>query len=287
MLEVEQARESSTMYNMESSDITNECESSQSKTKPSINHILEQQLQMLNELIASDSRARKVIEIISSNKETAVNPIVNIEDNKVTYPLLSQIGDDGYVADLLEKLASPSFGILKKTIQERIPVCPKHPNHMYLIFRLYCPKCSSNDLTKLYLTEHKVCGYITEDLDLEIDSGNITKCKNCKNTIKKPEKEIRRVGRWHQCNSCGNKFDNYVLKLHCRQFSHDFDFNDAKMICIPSYKLNTDIKSLNALFSFLPEFEKLLATHGLTFETLSAVKGMTEQTMVSDGEVQI
>jgi len=49
---------------------------------------------------------------------------------------------------------------------------------------------------------------------------------------------------WYQCEDCSEKFDNAVIKLHCRKHDHDFDTNSGKFVTTFCYKLrNSDVFS--------------------------------------------
>lgn len=227
-----------------------------------------------DEISTNDYEVRKVIRIISENKNHTISPFINFDENRLLYPSLAQIGDYEHVMSLLEKLSSPSINILEKGIYEKLPVCPDHSDSIFCSLRLYCSSCFATDIIKLHLIEHKVCGYITEIRDSHGEGADISKCISCKNLIKDPVKEIRRLGRWYECNKCKVKFDNCVIKLHCRKFDHDFDINQANMISIPSYNLKIDGKSTQVYsLSLIPQIQQILQSYGFTVEESSEVKG--------------
>src|SRR3989338_7070639 len=71
-------------------------------------------------------------------------------------------------------------------------------------------------------------------------------CPSCLKKIKNFEKEIRVPAMWYQCEDCIEKFDNAVIKLHCRKYDHDFDTNSGKFITTFCYKLkNSDISNIS------------------------------------------
>lgn len=228
----------------------------------------------LDQSLSESDEIRKLFEIVSTSKESSIKPTLDFEENILTFPLLSSLGNNEYVSALLEKLASPSVNILEKVVHERLAVCPDHPQNLATTLRLYCSACSSTDIIKLHLIEHKLCGYITEKKDFGGSFSDMTKCISCKNTIKDPQKEMRRLGRWYECNKCKTRFDNCVLKLHCRKFDHDFDVNQASMVVIPSYNLKVDAKSVQIYsVSLLPQIKKALESYEFVVEESSTVKG--------------
>ena len=227
----------------------------------------------LEQTSVNDDEIKKIIQVISENKEGAISPSINFEESRLYFPALAHLGTHEYVASLLEKLCSPSINMLEKTVLEKLAVCPEHPQNLSSTIRLYCSSCFATDIVKLHLIEHKVCGYITEIRDYN-QTSDFTTCISCKHQIKDPQKEIRRLGRWYECNKCKVKFDNCVMKLHCRKFNHDFDINQASMILIPLYKLKAEAKSSQVYsLSLIPQIEKILQSHGCTIQDASLVKG--------------
>ncbi len=176
---------------------------------------------------------------INQIKDRSIVPSVDLTTGKVTYPLLLEIGKNDDDVQFLESLCA-NEQILERVIYERILVCPQHTTIFSSNIRMYCPKCNSMDIKKLHLVEHIKCGYISEQSNFEIDSQKITKCLSCDKKITDATKEIRIPAKWYSCNNCTEKFDDVTLKLHCREFDHDFDINSAKSIDIPSFRIRTD-----------------------------------------------
>jgi hypothetical protein len=222
----------------------------------------------------SDEKLKKLIESLMSANTDTINPSIDLEKNQIRYPFLAKIGESEENADYLEKLASSSASILEREISERLIVCPHHPEDFTVSLRLYCPVCSSMDIRKLHLIEHKVCGYIAEKEEYGIVSvSDLRTCPNCKRQIKELQKEIRLPGQWSKCSSCNKKFDNPVLKLHCRRFDHDFDLTEIESITVHRYKLKKDAGRSIDILTLLSPLKKLLTTHGFIVEELSNVKG--------------
>jgi len=237
-------------------------------------HMSEAETQKLKDSITNDEAAKKIIEIISNSKEGVLNPSINFAENKINYPLLSELSNENEIMAKLEDLSSSSAGILEKGVYERLPVCPDHPDNFSTTVRLYCSSCLSDDIAKLHLVEHKACGYITDQKIFFAGKGDVTKCISCKKPIKNPEKEIQKLGRWYECNKCNTKFDNCVVKLHCRQFNHDFAVIQAEMTTIPYYKIKTDSKELHGYsYSLMSPLKKIIGAQGLVVDDSTSVKG--------------
>ncbi len=220
-------------------------------------------------------KLRRLIQLLSGTKDNRLDPVVNVEEGRVSYPLLTHIGLDERDIPLLEKLSESSVNILERGVYERLPVCPEHPQSLSASLRLYCPACSSQDIKKLLLIEHKVCGHITEAKNFASETDPVVEvCPACKKKIVDEKKELRPHGMWYECLSCMEKFDNPVYKLFCRKFAHDFNINEAEMIVIPYYKLKEETKRVYVdVFTVVPMLRKTLTTYGFAVEDSPSVKG--------------
>ncbi|MGQ0376247.1 MAG: hypothetical protein ACT4OW_01925 [Nitrososphaerota archaeon] len=224
--------------------------------------------------IKNDEKLKKLIEVMMSENTDTINPTINVEKNLLTYPILTKIGESEENVDYLEKLSASSVGIFDKEISERLIVCPHHPEDFSISIRMYCPYCSSMDIRRLHLIEHKVCGYIAEKDEYGVISvADLRTCPNCKRQIKDLKKEIRLPGNWNKCNSCDKKFDSAIVKLHCRRFDHDFDLTEVESVIIPKFKIKKDAgKNIDTL-TLLSPLKKTLTAAGFIVEELSNVKG--------------
>jgi hypothetical protein len=219
-----------------------------------------------------DSKVRSLIEIISQDTNHAIYPYLNYETNKITFPLLSKVGESEDNVALLEKLASENVGVLEKHIFERLVLCPEHSDGFAISLRLYCGKCGSLDVERLHLIEHKACGYIGSKSEFEIVTP--TKCPSCRVVIKDPGKELRIPGMWYECNGCKSKFDNPTIKLHCRKYNHDFNMNQADTMVIPYFKLRAHATTAQVnILSVIPMVKKVLSTKDFAVEETPQIKG--------------
>ena len=192
----------------------------------------------------STSKAVKLIQEVQKLEDRTIKPFVDYNEGRLFYPILSQIGEVQDNISCLDGLVSD--GILEKKVYEKLIVCPLHPDTFSSSMRLYCPKCSSMNVEKLNLFEHKKCGYITESNNFDFTDEENSNCPSCKKPIKNFEKEIRVPAMWYQCGDCSEKFDNAVIKLHCRKHEHDFDTNSGQFITTFSYKLKNSETSINS-----------------------------------------
>ncbi len=221
---------------------------------------------------ASTSKSVQLIQEVQKLEDRTIKPFVDYNEGRLFYPILSKIGE---VQDNIEYLDSlVTDGILEKKIYEKLIVCPIHPDTFSSSIRLYCPSCHSMNVEKLNLFEHKKCGYITESTNFDFSDQNDSTCPSCKKPIKNFEKEIRVPAMWYQCNDCSEKFDNAVIKLHCRKHEHDFDTNSGQFITTFSYKLkNSEISIKSDISQIKDELLNLLQGFNFTAKLNVSIKG--------------
>jgi len=184
--------------------------------------------------IKGDKSQLLLLEIEKLHDKT-IKPVVDFNENCLFYPILAKIGQSPDNIAFLDDLAAE--GTLNKEVFEKLIICPLHPDAFSSSVRLYCPKCSSLNVDKLNLFEHKRCGYITESKEYDFSDPKNSTCPSCKKKIEDFRKEIRIPAMWHQCVDCNEKFDNAIVKLYCRQHEHDFDTNAGQFVTTYSYKL--------------------------------------------------
>ena len=216
-----------------------------------------------------------LLKILKSEPKKAITPKLNLLTGKVTFPALSKIGEREDNVTFLEKLTSPSCDFLEKYPHEKILTCPTHESSFSVSVRLYCPKCNSMNIEKLQLLEHKKCGYISEKKNYQLSSsGEIIGCPLCKKKIDDTKQEIRIPAMWYTCNDCNERFDDVLIKLHCRDFYHDFDTNLARQITIFGYRL----KGVEQDITFdktelVPKLITLLNLYDFEVEENHSIKG--------------
>ena len=219
-------------------------------------------------------KTRKLVEFLKTSGTSEIIPFIDFNTSLVKYPILEKINEEPHDVTLLESLSSAKINILQKEIYERLIVCPEHQNNFLTTTRLYCSQCYSSDISRLHLIEHKICGYIAEKHNYgEEDIDKITRCPSCKKKILNRKDEIRLPGMWYHCNSCDFKFDNVIIKLHCKQYNHDFDINKSELTQIYKYKLRGDPGLSFEYASFLDKIVSLLSSHGFQVKEYSDIKG--------------
>jgi hypothetical protein len=225
----------------------------------------------------STSKSVNLIQEVQKLADKTIKPFIDYTEGCIFYPILTNIGESQDNISYLDDLVTD--GILAKHIYEKLIVCPQHPDVFSSSMRLYCPKCHSMNVEKLNLFEHKKCGYIAESKNFDFSNTEHSICPSCLKEIKNFEKEIRVPAMWYQCEDCNEKFDNAVIKLHCRKHDHDFDTNSGKFITTFCYKLkNSDISNISDTTQIKDELVKLLRGFNFSAELNSLVKGKSGNT---------
>src|SRR3989338_4376000 len=239
------------------------------KTETELKTVQEESPQM-----GKTEKTRKLVEFLKTSGTSEIIPFIDFNTSLVKYPILEKINEEPHDVTLLESLSSAKINILQKEIYERLIVCPEHQNNFLTTTRLYCSQCYSSDISRLLLIEHKICGYIAEKHNYgEEDIDKITRCPSCKKKILNRKDEIRLPGMWYHCNSCDFKFDNVIIKLHCKQYNHDFDINKSELTQIYKYKLRGDPGLSFEHASFLDKIVSLLSSYGFQVKEYSDIKG--------------
>jgi DNA-directed RNA polymerase subunit RPC12/RpoP len=175
-----------------------------------------------------------------------------------------EIADSKKVSDLLERLAS--LDILKRSFYDSVSTCPNCESTK-LTLHTSCPKCKSHYIIKTSLTEHIPCGYIGER-EKYIDG----KCPNCKQSLENTP--YADMGRWYKCKACGERFEHPQFNVVCRECSHSFMIEEAKVREIPKYTLNpSKTKEIRQNVASLENISNLLTELGFTIEMPGSATG--------------
>ncbi|KAF6244995.1 hypothetical protein C6989_05465 [Nitrosopumilus sp. b2] len=220
------------------------------------------------------SVGQKLIEYLKSTNTTIILPQINFEENRILFPILKEIGEDPSNVSVLDKLAAPAVNILQKETYEVLPVCPEHPENLLTTTRICCSECNSINVKKLYLVEHKVCGFIADtEIFGQKNVTDIATCPKCEKNITNPKRELRSLGFWFLCSDCGEKFDNISNKLFCRKFNHDFDINSAEYLSVPYYSVNNSSSADVDTITLLTKLSKAIETFGFSTQKFVKVIG--------------
>ncbi|MHA1989019.1 MAG: TackOD1 domain-containing metal-binding protein [Promethearchaeota archaeon] len=236
--------------------------------------IIKEKVTKIDDSIDTD-KILSLIKKINSSKEKMIAPKIDISSGKIVYPLLTEINEDEENIEFLEKLSDSTIDVLEKTVYEKFLVCPQHPESLSVNVRLYCPECKSMNIEKLHLFEHTRCGYISEKQSFEnSDEKNSIKCPSCNKVISDFKKELKVPAMWYLCNHCNEKFDDVLVKLHCRNHNHDFETNQSHMINIPGFKIKSDEGEINIDVSAISNrLNDLLNKYGFEVEENYSIKG--------------
>ena len=226
--------------------------------------------------VIDNEKISALIEQINQSKEKIIAPRIDLSNGHITYPILSKIGEDESNVGFLESLTASSTEVLEKVSYEKLVTCPRHEDSLLVNVRFYCPKCNSMDIEKLHLLEHSRCGYISEKTNFEHSKDNkIINCPSCGKSISDFKKELRVPGMWYSCKHCSEKFDDVLIKMHCRKYQHDFDTNQSQLVNIPGFKIKDDDRTESSIdvSSISNEITQLLQNYGFNVEKDYSIKG--------------
>jgi hypothetical protein len=212
-----------------------------------------------------------IVKFLKKTKEDYNGLLVPEIDHKsaeFSYRILREL--EGYDAEFFEKLTN--LGMFEKIVNNKFLICPEHKTSFLLSVRISCPKCSSINVEKLSLLEHRACGFISEKKHFISDAE--LKCPSCKKLIKNQEKEIRLPASWYLCNDCKDKFDEAKVNLHCNEFDHDFTTNQADSVVLYNYVLSDDTeKSTLDHGKLKEEVTKIFTKYGYAVIENHIIKG--------------
>lgn len=215
----------------------------------------------------------KFIDKVNKNYDGTVIPDIMYSEGTYRYNALKEIDEPLTNYEFLEKLAHVGSKRLEKFIFNKFLVCPDHQNSFLVNVRLYCTKCNSIRIEKLHLLEHKSCGYLGEKNTFSTKEQEKLQCPSCDKFIKSPTKELRVPATWYHCLDCKEKFDDALIRLHCKEFNHDFNVNEAHSITIYGYHTVNSTKTEFDLPKLKIELTKIVARFGFSVDENRVVKG--------------
>jgi hypothetical protein len=213
----------------------------------------------------------KFIDKTNENYNGTIIPEVSYSEGMFQYNALKEIDEPLTNYEFLERLSHEGTNLLEKFVFNKFLVCSDHQNSFLVNVRLYCPKCNSIGIEKLHLLEHKSCGYLGEKNSFSEEAQ--PKCPSCNKTIKNPTKELRVPATWYYCSDCKEKFDDATIRLHCKEFNHDFNINEAKTVTIYGYKVVSSTKPEFDHQKLKGELSKLVSKLGFTTDEDHTIKG--------------
>lgn len=224
----------------------------------------------------------KLIQKVNEDYNGAIIPVVNYVEGKFEYIALKEINESVTNCEFLDNLAVTGVGMLDKFVFNKFLVCPDHQNSFLVNVRLYCPKCNSIGIEKLHLLEHRACGYLGEKNGFLTNEQDQLKCPSCNKQIKNPTKELRVPATWYLCNDCKEKFDDAIIRLHCKEFNHDFNVNEAKAVTIYGYTVVDSTKHEFDHLKVKNELSKLVTKLGFSTDEDHVIKGRSGHDHIID-----
>ncbi|MCX8162341.1 MAG: hypothetical protein N3E44_05055 [Candidatus Bathyarchaeota archaeon] len=168
-------------------------------------------------------------------------------------------------ARILSDLAS--LKILSEKILFLSVICPKcHSTNIAVVYR--CPRCGSVAIRKDLLMEHIPCGYI--GFKPSFEEKGLAVCPRCGKTV---SEDVRIVGVWFVCSSCGSRFPEPGHNLFCRICKEFFTVKDSSMEFIVEYYVSDEVSATLRKLIFPSRIKSILEDSGFRVEENIAVKG--------------
>ncbi len=236
---------------------------------------------IVNEVLSETARwnennNEKIAELIDKANEKhggVVIPEVIYSEGTFRYNVLKEIGEPATNYEFLEKLTREGSHRLERFVFNQFLVCPDHQKSFLVNVRLYCTKCNSIRIEKLHLLEHKSCGYLGEKHTFSMEGPDKLKCPSCDKFIKNSTKELRVPATWYHCLDCKDKFDDALIRLHCQEFNHDFNVNEAHAVTIYGYNVINSTKLEFDHAKLKTELAKLVTRFGFSTDEDHIMKG--------------
>ncbi len=246
--------------------------SSQMSDKPSADDDLS-----IGEVISwNESNSEKITKFIDKVNEKyggSIIPEMDYSEGTYRYNALKEIDEPLNNYAFLEKLTHEGSRRLEKFVFNQFLVCPDHQKTFLVNVRLYCTKCNSIRIEKLHLLEHRSCGYLGERHVFDTEEQDKLRCPSCDKFIKNSAKELRVPATWYHCLDCKEKFDDALIRLHCQEFSHDFNVNEGHAVTIYGYSVINSAKSEFDDAKLKTELAKLVTKFGFSTDENHVMKG--------------
>ena len=204
--------------------------------------------------------------LLESGEEGEIIPFYHPASGFTYEAKVSHKGNDPHKIpkEFLEKLVR--LDILQESFCDSVSTCSNCTSPAITLHNR-CPKCKSHHIDKISLTEHIPCGNIDQR-----DKYTNDACPKCGNEL--VEGEYRNMGRWYVCKECGERFEHPQFDLICRECSNTFMIEEAAVLEVPKFTLNTKrIKEIRQNVASLESISKILADLGFKIEMPGSVTG--------------
>ena len=153
----------------------------------------------------------------------------------VTYPRVEEVA--GVTADRAQDLLRDlsEQGYLNSNFSTMVYRCP-FDNTTSIRPRLICPVCQSEEIERVPLIEHMICGHV--DQEKNFVKGELLQCPNCGKTLNQIGVDYRRPGHAYYCPTCGEYSPSPIEKWSCNAENHVFEMEEAVAEKLYTYTLN-------------------------------------------------
>jgi len=216
----------------------------------------------------SDPHALRLLRSMIGGQLPVISPKIGMD---VTYPRVEEVAriSSDRASELIHDLWEQ--GYLERRFSTTVYRCP-HDRTTSLRPRLYCPSCQSEDIERVPLIEHMICGHI--DIERNFKKGEDLQCPKCGRKLNQIGVDYRRPGFAYSCPSCGEFHPAPLEKWSCNFADHIFQIEDAIPEKLYSYTLNEEGKGeILRIFEYIQPIKEVYEKCGFEAESFHQVTG--------------
>ena len=109
----------------------------------------------------------------------------------------------------------------------------------YILVRLSCSLCKSNDIGRGRVIEHLPCGHINFDSKF-LSSAGILICPKCNKRLNALGIDYSKPGIYYQCMDCKAMLPKAEEIYQCMSCGHSSSYDDLGILQIPAYVVNRE-----------------------------------------------
>lgn len=217
----------------------------------------------------SEPRIAELLKLIARERKR-IEPSIG-QDGKVHWEIVEKVipSNEIDVEALLEHLVKA--GILTKTPVRNLIICPVDERADFLT-QLSCPRCDKTTLSKVSLISHNLCGFIGDRSKFIVADTEKLVCPKCNREIRN-ENDLRLVGVWFECTSCGARTNSPNIIFECKE-GHKFKIANLLLKTVYAYEMPQEvIKELKLTEVLGPSLKDTFISLGFSVEQPAEVAG--------------
>lgn len=216
----------------------------------------------------TDPHALRLLRSMMGGDLPVISPRIGYN---VTYPRVEEVArvTADRAQDLLRELTEQ--GYLNRNFSTIVYRCP-FDNTTSIRPRLICPVCQSEDIERVPLIEHMICGHV--DQEKNFVKGEALLCPSCGKTLNQIGVDYRRPGHAYYSPTCGEYSPSPIEKWSCNAENHIFEIEEAVAEKLYTYTLNEAKRDeIQKVFGFIEPVKEAYVRCGYEAETFKMVTG--------------